>query len=76
MKVIIGVENVPRMQLTIDVDDTDNMPDLIALKDGQLLRLVGKYASPGETFSYRHINQTLHYYGEIKDWSQYTKLTG
>ena len=75
MKIIIGVETEPRMQFTIDADP-NHMPDIICLKDGQKLIKVGAYASPGYNFSYRHINETLNYDGEVKDWIRYSKLTG
>lgn len=75
MKVIIGVETEPRMQFTIEADP-NNMPDLIALPNRQLLVKVGAYASSGYNFAYRHVNETLNYDGEVKDWIRYSGLKG
>lgn len=77
MKVIIGVEQEPRIQFTLAHEEGYKLPDIIKLKDGSLLVLVGKYASPGNKFSYRRAEiRELTSFVEIKPWVQYTKLTG
>jgi hypothetical protein len=73
--IIIAVEDDPRMQFTIDVD-ASKPPQIIEIKGGQKLILVGKYASPGDKFSYRHISRVYNHCGEIKEWPKYSELTG
>lgn len=74
-KLIIGVEDEPRMQFTLDGDPA-NPPQIIALPHGKLLMLVGRYASKGDSYHYRHVTNPVIYYGEIKEWIKYRVLTG
>lgn len=72
-KVIIGVEQEPRVQFSIDVDE---LPDSIQLPDGSLVILQGKYASPGDRWCYRRVRSQMIFAGPVFDWVQYTGLTG
>lgn len=75
MKCIIGVEQAPRIQFIIDADP-ENMPQLIIMANNDTLVYVGKYASPGQEYSYRRVDHTYYHQGEVKDWKQYTKMVG
>lgn len=75
VKCIIGVEQAPRIQFTIDADP-DNMPQLIVMANGDKLTLTGKCASPGQTYSYMRVDHTYHHHGEVKEWVQYSKMVG
>lgn len=75
MKCIIGVEQEPRIQFTIDAD-IENMPQLIIMQNNDKLVLVGRYASAGNSYHYRRVDHTYYHQGEVKDWVQYSKLVG
>jgi hypothetical protein len=75
MKCIIGVEQEPRVQFAIDADP-EHMPDLIILNNGDKLVLVGKYASPGQTYSYKRVEHTYHTETVTKEWVRYSPLVG
>lgn len=73
-KVIIGVEEKPRVQFTMDVGD--ELPTLLRLPDGSLIVHRGKYASPGERHSYRRVNEPVDVAVPVKEWAEYTSLEG
>ncbi len=74
-KCIIGVEQEPSIQFTIEADP-NNMPQMIILNDDEKLILVGRYASKGNNYSYCRVFNILNYYGEIKEWVKYSDLKG
>lgn len=76
MKVVIGVEQDPRVQFTIEIDSLDNLPDVITLPDGSLVTQRGRYASPGNNYSYQRVTSQMIFSGEIKEWVKYSGLKG
>jgi hypothetical protein len=76
IEVIIGVEMEPRVQFTIVVDSLDEMPDAIALPDGSVVVLSGRYLSPGDRYCYKRVKRSMIFSGAVKDWPRLVKLTG
>lgn len=75
MKCVIGVEQEPRIQFTIEAD-TKNMPKLIILNDGEKLVLSGRYASKGNNYKYDRVTKIYQHTENVKEWVQYSGLTG
>ena len=69
-KVTIGIEQEPRVRLTLDLVD---LPDLLRLPDGSLCAFHGKYASPGERYSYRRMRAPVDV-ADVRDWPTGSKL--
>lgn len=79
MIMIIGVEQEPRVQFSIDAE-ADSMPDLIKLHDGSLIMKVGAYGS-----GHGHLKWCYRRIGEIREltsfchvdpWPSLTALRG
>lgn len=73
-KVIIGVEEEPRVQFTMMVGN--DLPALLRLPDGSLIVHRGKYASPGERHAYRRVNEPVDVTVPVKAWVEYAGLEG
>jgi hypothetical protein len=74
VKCIIGVEQEPRIQFTIEADP-DNMPDIIKFNYDTYM-LVGRYASQGNNYHYRRVTNIYNFEGPAREWIQYSGLKG
>lgn len=74
---IIGVEQEPRVQFTLALAGR-GMPDIIKLHDGSLIMKVGAYASPGNQWCYRRVNEVreLTSFCHVVPWEEYSGLKG
>jgi hypothetical protein len=74
-KIIIGVEQEPRVQFSFYLEKSEDLPDMITLPDGSVVVLHGRYASPGDRYSYRRIRVTASV-TNVAPWEEHTGLVG
>jgi len=75
-KAIIGVEQFPRVQFTIELAEGETMPSLITLPDTSLIVYAGKYASPGERYMYKRVQSHMIFSGPVREWKEHIGLEG
>jgi len=73
--IVVGVEQEPRVQFKLAINGEP--PGAIRLPDGSVIALRGKYASPGNNYSYFRIEivEPSFVDGDIIRWEKNTKLT-
>lgn len=77
MTCIVGVEQHPRIQFTIETGE-DGPPLIIRLSDGTHIVKVGQYASPGNRYCYQRTEAPAALPADtvIKPWEKHTGLKG
>lgn len=76
IEIVIGVEQEPRVQFTIELKEGEKLPDLIRLPDGSLIVQRGRYLSPGDRYSYSRVAPPVDFNGPLKEWPEHTVLKG